>query len=425
MRPIYFAHGYREREAPFAAYFGKLINKVGFIPSLDPPSDDVNSAKLERHLRFTEGLIGVLTERDGGPSLHILYEISMAIRARKPSLVFVEDTLPGDILPPGVLQCRFSARSYIREMRDHFHWLDILKGYMGDSQLPRYRVASRQRFCVLTGTDKLFPDVQRGLKGLLLGRGYNIINISKEKKILPLIGSEHYNISDADLIISIVDSKLVASVYALGVAQSTLVPNILLSTGEYPLQPKIPEEYQRRIIFNKKVDSSLQIIEKQIELFEEDFVEIDTEGKADKYADKLSGVSLAPGQYTRDIRTQIIQEVTLGDKYEAGQVGAQGPNAHAHDISFNQVWNQNKDNMDIKRLADELSQLRSDLTLKASTPEEYAEIGDIAKAEMEAKLGKGEKALKCLSKVGKWSFNAATALGIAVAANAIKIASGQ
>ena len=162
MRPIYFAHGYREREAPFNAYFGKLMSKFGFIPSLDPPSDDVNSAKLERHLRYTEGLVGILTARDGGPSLHILYEISMAIRARKPSLVFVEDTLSENILPNGVLQCRFSARSYVRELRDHFHWLEILKGYMGDQQLPRYRVSSRQRYCVLTGTDDLSPEINKG-----------------------------------------------------------------------------------------------------------------------------------------------------------------------------------------------------------------------------------------------------------------------
>lgn len=66
MHPIYFSHGYREREAPFAAFFSSLMAKIGFIPSLDPPSNDVNSAKLERHLRFTNGLVAVLSMRDGG-----------------------------------------------------------------------------------------------------------------------------------------------------------------------------------------------------------------------------------------------------------------------------------------------------------------------------------------------------------------------
>ena len=424
MRPIYFAHGYREREAPFAAYFGKLMSKLGFIPSLDPPSDDVNSAKLERHLRFTEGLVGVLTAREGGPSLHILYEISMAIRARKPSLVFVEDTLAENILPHGVLLCRFSARSYVREIRDHFHWLEILKGYMGDRQLPRYRVSSRQRFCILTGTDDLSPELREGIVVLLSKRGYKIIDISSDHSPLPLPGAMHYDISDADLTISVVSSKAVTSTYALGVAQSSLVPNILLSAHEYPLKAGIPEEYQRRLIFNDNVDSSLQIVERQIELYEEDFVEIDTEGKADKYADQLAGVSLAPGHYSSDIRTQIIQEVTMGDRYEAGQVGAQGPHAHAHDMTFNQIWNQAKDKIDLPSLAKELNILRDEMQKTAKGAEDFAEIGTIANAELEAQKGDGAQALSALAKAGQWTLKVAEKIGVGVATAAIKTACG-
>lgn len=424
MRPIYFAHGYREREAPFAAYFGKLMSKLGFIPSLDPPSDDVNSAKLERHLRFTEGLVGVLTAREGGPSLHIFYEISMAIRARKPSLVFVEDTLPENILPNGVLQCRFSARSYVREIRDHFHWLEILKGYMGDQQLPRYRVSSRQRYCVLTGTDDMSPAVNESIVGLLSKRGYKIIDISMDNSPVPFPGAMHYDISDADLTISVVSSKAVASNYALGVVQSSLVPNILLATSEYPLKPTIPEEYQRRIISNDNVDNALNIVDRQIELYEEDFVEIDTEGKAEKYADQLAGVSLPPGHYSSDIRTQIIQEVTMGDKYEAGQVGAQGPHAHAHDMTFNQIWNQTKDKIDLPALAKELNALRNEMQKSAKEAEDYAEIGTVANAEIEAQRGDGPKVLSALAKAGQWTLKVAEKIGVGVAIAAIKTACG-
>lgn len=424
MRPIYFAHGYREREAPFNAYFGKLMSKFGFIPSLDPPSDDVNSAKLERHLRYTEGLVGILTAREGGPSLHILYEISMAIRARKPSLVFVEDTLPENILPNGTLQCRFSARSYVREIREHFHWLGILKGYMGDQQLPRYRVSSRQRYCVLTGIDDLSQEINKGIEGLLSKRGYRINDISKDNSRVPFPGSLHYNISDADLTISVVSSKAVVSNYALGVAQSYLVPNILLSSSEYPLKSTIPEEYQRRLISNTNVDKSLKIVDRQIELYEEDFLEIDTEGKADKYADQLVGVSLPPGHYSSDIRTQIIQEVTLGDKYEAGQVGAQGPHAHAHDMTFNQIWNQSKEKIDLPTLANELNALRSEMQKSAKGAEDFSEIGNVATAEIEAQKGDGPKALSFLAKAGKWTLSVAEKIGVGVATAAIKTASG-
>lgn len=71
--PIYFSHGYRERETVFNKYFGMLIEQSGFIPSLDPPSRDVNSAKLEKHLKHTIGLIAIAANRDGNLSPYIRY----------------------------------------------------------------------------------------------------------------------------------------------------------------------------------------------------------------------------------------------------------------------------------------------------------------------------------------------------------------
>jgi hypothetical protein len=295
---------------------------------------------------------------------------------------------------------------------------------MGDQQLPRYRVSSRQRYCVLTGTDDISPEVNEGIVGLLFKRGYKIVDISSDNPPVPFPGSIHYDISDADLTISVVSSKSVASNYALGVVQSSLVPNILLATREHPLTQAIPEEYQRRLISNDNVDSSLNIVDKQIELYEEDFVEIDTDGKAEKYADQLAGVSLAPGHYSSDIRTQIIQEVTMGDKYEAGKVGAQGPHAHAHDMTFNQIWNQAKDKIDLPILAKELQAIRHEMQFSAKEAEDFAEIGTVAAAEIEAQKGDGSKALSLLAKTGKWTLGVAEKIGVGVATAAIKTACG-
>src|SRR5690242_15609347 len=94
MQPVYFSHGYRPREAPFNEYFSALLTEVQLLPSLDPPSPNVNPAKLERNLRHTKGLVAVLTNRDGKASPYLLYEITMCLRAGKSLLVFVEDTLP-------------------------------------------------------------------------------------------------------------------------------------------------------------------------------------------------------------------------------------------------------------------------------------------------------------------------------------------
>jgi hypothetical protein len=126
-----------------------------------------------------------------------------------------------------------------------------------------------------------------------------------------------------------------------------------------------------------------------------------SEGKAENYADQLAGVSLPPGHYSQDIRTQIIQEITMGDRYEAGQVGALGPYAHAHDMTFNQIWNQAKKNIDLSTLSKELKTLREELQKTAKEAEEFAEIGAVANAEMEAQRGDGPKALSALAKTGK------------------------
>lgn len=125
-----------------------------------------------------------------------------------------------------------------------------------------------------------------------------------------------------------------------------------------------------------------------------------------------------------NLRENIIQEVTMGDKYEAGQVAAQGPNAHAHDITFNQVWQQNKGDLDLDKLKEELQTLRDEMTTNATNAEHYSEIGTIASAELEASKGNGEKALELLSNTGKWSLDTAKKVGIPVAVAAIKASLG-
>jgi hypothetical protein len=72
---VYLAHSYRPRDAVVNDYFARLIESEGLVPSLDPPSTDVNSAKLERHLGQSDAMIAILTERETGVSPHILYEI--------------------------------------------------------------------------------------------------------------------------------------------------------------------------------------------------------------------------------------------------------------------------------------------------------------------------------------------------------------
>ena len=121
MNLVYFSHSYRKEDTDSVRYFARLMRSEGFLPSLDPPSKSVNTSKLERHLRSSDGLVAVLNWRKEGVSKYILFEIGLCIRARKPLLVFVEDNLPDDIIPAGILQRRFSRQSYLRQIREHKH----------------------------------------------------------------------------------------------------------------------------------------------------------------------------------------------------------------------------------------------------------------------------------------------------------------
>jgi hypothetical protein len=426
MDPVYFAHGYRAREAPFAAHFGSLMQRVGFIPSLDPPSNDVNAAKLERHLSYTNGGIAVIANRPEGPSPHILFEISMCLRARKPLLVFIEDTLPDNVVSSHILQKRYSARSYIREMREHMHSLEIFRTYVGDRPTPKYQGSMHQRSCVLLGGKVLEDKYCEKIKTLLIERGYRVILIGHDQENVIQPGGVHYEIGSANLAICCVDDKSPITNYLLGVVQEALVPTILITINESsPLNPEIPNEYQRRLIPNTYSEEGIEIIQRQIELFEEDFIELDKEGKAEKYAHALALTASPMGDYSQSTRAHIIQEVTMGDKYiTSGQVGAVGPSSHAHDMSFTQMWNQTSKDIDLPTLAQELSILRQHLRTEAQTPEQDMAIGALANAEVAAKTGDGPMVLEWLTKAGKWAFDVATKIGTNVAIAALKVALG-
>ncbi len=211
--------------------------------------------------------------------------------------------------------------------------------------------------------------------------------------------------------------------YFLGAARTCLTPTIILSTDEnHPIIEEIPREYQRRIISRTNIENGLGILNQQVELFEEDFQELDREGEAEQYAQLLSASSSPTGEYSHDTRTMIIKELTMGDRYSAGQVGAQGPGAHAHDMTFNQIWNQTRDAIDLDALAHDLAALRNHLRQTAQDPAQEAAVGAVAQAEIAAKEGDGPRALEALANAGKWAFDNATKIGVAVAAGALKLA---
>jgi len=116
---------------------------------------------------------------------------------------------------------------------------------------------------------------------------------------------------------------------------------------------------------------------------------------------------------------QQITEQIMGDKYEVGQAGAVGPNAHGHDMQFNQIWHKSSEQIDLSQLHNELSVLRNELKNQAATPEQDIVVGSIAEAELAAKEGNGPQVMKHLARAGKWAIEVAETIGTRVAAEVI------
>lgn len=115
----------------------------------------------------------------------------------------------------------------------------------------------------------------------------------------------------------------------------------------------------------------------------------------------------------------------VGDTYNVGQAGAVGPNAHAHDMTFTQIGSQIEKSIDLSQLADELSKLRQAMKAEATDAEHDIAVSDIAKAEQAAKTKDSSKLAEYLQSAGKWTLEIASKIGVPLAIEALKKATGM
>lgn len=426
MNIVYFSHRYRKEDAELVRYFGRLMRSENLLPSLDPPSEAVNVAKLERHLNSSDGMVAVITRREGGPSQHILFEITLCLRARKPLIVFVEDELPNDIVPARILQRRFSRRSYLRQLRQHRHGLQNLKVYLGDQPPPRYQPSSSRRSCLLVGIDSASGIAKRVVPDIIESSGYSPLDLSVTRRSEPDAIEIYESIACADLALCFVDSTTPESQFLMGAVQATFIPAISFSFDQrYKFNPQIPIEYQPRIVAWNRSSLIKTNLGAEINIYEEDFVELDNQKEVETYATLLVDVASKTGDYDAGTRNTFIQELIMGDQYKAGQAGAMGPGAHAQDMTFNQIWNEMQGQVDLGKLAEDLSALRQAMKQEALEPEQDLAVAEIARAEQAAKANDGSKVVEHLKSAGKWALDVATKIGTSVAVEAIKGATGM
>ena len=370
-------------------------------------------------------MVVVLTQREPEVSPHIIFEATLCLQARKPLLVFVEDVLSVDRIPPRVLRSRFSRRWFFRQIRDHRQSVRLFRSYLGDDPPPRYQPSASRQTCLAIGLSVLQPPVRDSLVNAVGSYGYNVVagRLSDRVQDQSVELSEY--LACADLAVEILDSPDPSDQYFMGAIRGTFLPRIsLTSEPQYPYDDRVPREYQPSIVSAIDSPATLSVLATQFELYEQAFVELDTPEEVTRYVDLLLNAANPFGEYERTTRNIFIKELNMGDQYKVGQAGAVGPNAHAHDMTFQQVWNEAAGKIDLDALAGDLARLRSALKAEAKSPEEDAAVGSIALAEVAAKEKDGPKALAHLKAAGHWALEIAEKIGVAVAAGAIKAGMG-
>jgi len=425
MQIVYWAHSYRDEDAPVNKHFGILIEAAGMVVNFDPPSKSVNSAKLERNLLVSDGMVAVLTWRSSGPSQYILYEIGLALRARKPLAVFLDDRLPDGIIPPRVLQRRFSSRTYFHQIREHSHALRVLKEYIGDPPPVRYQPSAGQRSCGLVGLDGISANRAEDFRQFVANRGYRPVDMSTVETSNPLSFEAFEYAASLDLLLACADSSAREANFWKGTLASALVPTITFTSAHaYPVDNRFPREFQPCWVDASAAESIGTVLGAEFGLFEQDFLATSDQKAIERYTQTLVSAGTLNGQYESGTRREIV-EVVMGDQYNvSGQAGAIGPAAHAHDMTFQQIWNQMGSQTDLAALAGELAMLRAAMEKEANQPFEKFAVGAVAAAEESARQKDGPKVIEYLKSAGKWAFSIAEKIGVGLAKDALKASLG-
>ena len=272
------------------------------------------------------------------------------------------------------------------------------------------------------GLEALHEEVKNGIPSIVNLRGYEPLHVR-------LLGQSRENLdfyeclACADLALCCVDSTTGLSQYLLGAIQAAFVPSITFSAiSQYAFDPEIPKEYQPRVVA-ADLSGTDQMIQKELDVYEQDFLELGNQEEVEKYATLLVDVASPKGHYESEVRNIFVKELIMRDQYNVGKAGAVGPGSRAQ-VNFNEIWNQGLAYSDLSLLASELSSLREALMKEAKEADASSTIGAIAAAETEATKGNGPKALEYLSRAGSWALDTATKIGVTIAAAALKDAMG-
>jgi len=144
------------------------------------------------------------------------------------------------------------------------------------------------------------------------------------------------------------------------------------------------------------------------------------------FSEITSTISDLPRLPTQEIHVHRPRELVTIEGYtmngdtniNQGQTAIVGRDGHAHDMTFQQVWNQRS--IDLPPLAEELKRLRAAMKEADGKDDQDEAIGAVAAAEKAAIKGDGPTTLQHLKTAGKWALGIAEKIGVTVATEAIK-----
>ncbi|MGW1214125.1 toll/interleukin-1 receptor domain-containing protein [Streptomyces sp. NPDC002499] len=101
--PTYFSHSYRRADRDVNEFFWRTFDAHRFGFTVDPQSGPLSTCHLEMVMRRSACFVAVVTLRRQQHtykcSPFIVYEYGLAVRARKPRLVFAEKGVPAHLFP--------------------------------------------------------------------------------------------------------------------------------------------------------------------------------------------------------------------------------------------------------------------------------------------------------------------------------------
>lgn len=435
MQLIHYAHSYRPIDNPINEFFQELMVDEALTPSLDPQSDRLNAAKPERHLRSTDAMVVVLPERDPAPSEYIRWEIALGLRARRPQLVFLEDTLADDLVPHGILQRRFSRRRLLREVRDHRAAIRTLKSYIGTDPPPTYNPTGLRRRCAIIGGSQFRDEPLEALIAYIEKCKYNPIVVDQGVRLPDQMAAEE-SVRQAAMCVALVEGLTPAEVYLLGAARASLTPTIAITRDDtYQYTRGTPKEYQPRFVRKGDTAGLLRTVEQEIAIFEEDYLELKEEWQVHRYRgyrDAVMRSRPSDGNYSQEERERafiVIEKAEVDmstNKVQVanvvGPVNIQSRLEHVtQTVQQLQGWPEARK----EELADLLAELTKSLKSVADTrPDDAERVAKTAELVVaEAMKGKPDKGFLSISTAGlKMAAEAVADIAPSVLAVAGKVA---